>query len=257
MGIVVVALYPIFLSASPNTLLAHSYRKISVNLIDTLASNFPENNNPIYRRRRFSQLSGQVINTTLESNAFIRVVLRNKITGSQQETIADTDGKFQFDLESNADYSLTAIKTVAATSEKSYRKSAFHFFSFGPKMLKVGDIITLDNIQYGPDKFSILPRSLKELDRIINTMKKTPSLHFEIGVHTDSRGNADLNNYISQKRAQAVMDYFVAQGILKSRLKPKGYGETQLFNECGDEVLCTEAEHRRNQRIEFKVLIVK
>lgn len=181
----------------------------------------------------------------------------NKATGAQQETIADLDGKFNFDLEGNSDYSLTALKTITETSKRNFRKSGFPFFSFGPKMLKVGDVITLDNIHYGQDKFSILPRSLKELDRMVNTMKKIPSLHFEIGVHTDSRGNAELNNYISQRRAQSIMDYFVSQGILKSRLRPKGYGETLLLNECHDEMLCTEAEHRRNQRVEFKVLIVK
>lgn len=229
----------------------------SCNSVDTLASSFPEKNHPSKQKKRLSRLAGRVVNLTVERDAFIRVVLKNKVTGALIETIADADGQFNFDLESNSEYSLTAIKTSAASSEKSLRKSAFHFFSFGPKMLKVGDIITLDNILYSSDKFSILPRSTKELDRLVNTMKKTPSLHFEIGVHTDSRGNAELNNYLSQKRAQSIMDYFLAQGILKSRLKPKGYGETELLNECRDEVLCTEAEHRRNQRVEFKVLLVK
>jgi outer membrane protein OmpA-like peptidoglycan-associated protein len=224
---------------------------------DSLAIHAPDNAATAHHPKRFSRLAGRIINPTVESNAFIRVVLKNKTTGTLQETIADAEGKFHFDLETNADYTVTAVKTLAVTSEKNFRKPAFRLLPLGPKMLQIGDVITLDNLQYGPDKFSLLPRSTKELDRLVNTMKKIPSLHFEIGVHTDSRGNADFNNYLSQKRAQSIMDYFVSQGILKSRLKPKGYGETQLLNECHDEVLCTEAEHQRNQRVEFKVLLVK
>jgi outer membrane protein OmpA-like peptidoglycan-associated protein len=43
-------------------------------------------------------------------------------------------------------------------------------------------------------------------------------------------------------------------GIDKLRLTPKGYGETELVNECKDNVPCSEAQHQKNRRSEFIIL---
>lgn len=122
--------------------------------------------------------------------------------------------------------------------------------------IEPGDIIRIDNLRFDSQQQTVIPQSARSLERIIATLKVFPSLSFEIGAHTDSRGDAESNRAISQKQAQAVIDYLVVKGIAKSRLKAKGYGESSLLNGCRDGVLCTEAEHRRNQRIEFKVLTI-
>jgi outer membrane protein OmpA-like peptidoglycan-associated protein len=46
----------------------------------------------------------------------------------------------------------------------------------------------------------------------------------------------------------------VSQGIDRSRITGKGYGETVLLNECADGVNCTEAQHSINRRTEMKVI---
>ena len=85
-------------------------------------------------------------------------------------------------------------------------------------------------------------------------MKNNPTLRFEISSHTDSRLEDKYNMWLSQKRADSVMEYFVQKGISKERLEAKGYGETQLLNHCANEVICTDKEHLVNRRTEFIIL---
>jgi outer membrane protein OmpA-like peptidoglycan-associated protein len=62
---------------------------------------------------------------------------------------------------------------------------------------------------------------------------------------------------LSQKRAQEVEKYILSKGISKQRIKAIGKGETEPLNECSDGVQCTEAEHQRNRRTEFKILTIE
>jgi outer membrane protein OmpA-like peptidoglycan-associated protein len=51
-----------------------------------------------------------------------------------------------------------------------------------------------------------------------------------------------------------VVDYLITKGIETERLIAKGYGETKLLNNCGNDVKCTEEEHQRNRRTTFRVV---
>ncbi len=51
-----------------------------------------------------------------------------------------------------------------------------------------------------------------------------------------------------------LLNYLFSKGISPDRISGKGYGETQLINECTDEVKCTETQYQLNRRPEFKVI---
>ncbi len=76
----------------------------------------------------------------------------------------------------------------------------------------------------------------------------------EIASHTDSRSSHEFNQNLSERRAQAVVNYLMTKGINPSILVAKGYGETRLTNRCADGVTCTEREHLANRRTEFRVI---
>ena len=84
-------------------------------------------------------------------------------------------------------------------------------------------------------------------------MNKNTSLFIEIGSHTDCRDKATNNMILSQKRAQATLNYIVNKGISPLRLSAKGYGETKPLNNCVDGVKCTEDNYQVNRRSEFIV----
>ncbi|WP_028890684.1 OmpA family protein [Tenacibaculum sp. 47A_GOM-205m] len=79
-------------------------------------------------------------------------------------------------------------------------------------------------------------------------------VQIELASHTDSRGSREANQDLSDRRAQAVVNYLISNGINPSQLVAKGYGESKLKNRCSDGVTCTEAEHRINRRTEFRVI---
>lgn len=102
---------------------------------------------------------------------------------------------------------------------------------------------------------TLTPEAKKVIDdKILALMLAKPYIRIEIASHTDSRGSDEANMALSQRRAEAVVNYLVSRGISRDRLVAKGYGETRLVNKCDDGVPCTEEEHKQNRRTEFRVL---
>ena len=64
------------------------------------------------------------------------------------------------------------------------------------------------------------------------------------------------NRSLSQRRAEATVEYITAQGISADRLQAKGFGESNPVNKCSDGVKCPEEEHQANRRSEFIVSFV-
>lgn len=89
---------------------------------------------------------------------------------------------------------------------------------------------------------------------LFNLMTTKPYVRIEINSHTDARASDDFNLDLSKRRARAVVDYLVSKGIKRSRLEYNGFGETQPANHCTNGVDCTEEEHAKNRRTEFRVL---
>ncbi|MCC7303649.1 MAG: OmpA family protein [Bacteroidia bacterium] len=118
---------------------------------------------------------------------------------------------------------------------------------------KKDTITIIENIYYEYDKWDLLPEARIVLDKVVQVMKMNPGITIEIYAHTDSRSSTDYNQKLSEKRAKAAADYIASKGIDKKRLTSKGMGEQKVLNKCKDGVECTEDEHAKNRRTEFKI----
>lgn len=125
---------------------------------------------------------------------------------------------------------------------------------FEGKPLKKGEVIVVKDIYYDYDKSNIRSDASIGLIRLADIMLKYPSLEVELSSHTDSRGKAEYNENLSQRRANEAITYLVSRGIDVKRLIAKGYGERQLTNRCADGINCKEEEHQKNRRTEVKIL---
>ncbi|KGO87201.1 OmpA family protein [Flavobacterium suncheonense] len=121
----------------------------------------------------------------------------------------------------------------------------------GTDLAKIFDISI---IYFDLDKWNIRPDAAVDLEKIIAVMKQYPNMKVDIRSHTDSRQTHKYNERLSDRRAKSTLEYMVKNGIERSRLSAKGFGETQLVNGCSDGVPCSEAEHQKNRRSEFIIL---
>lgn len=124
------------------------------------------------------------------------------------------------------------------------------------KNKKLGDksLAFVLNVYYETARTSVKEESVEELMKLLKLLEENPTLIVEIGAHTDSRGSDDYNKDLSQRRAENVVKYLVSQGIEEKRLIAKGYGESQLINDCDDSKECEESEHQINRRTEFQIV---
>ncbi|QJW91434.1 OmpA family protein [Spirosoma taeanense] len=226
-------------------------------LTDTLAEE-PTDTGPLTSSRIRGVVVSERDHRPLEG---VTVRLRNECDRSQREYVTRADGRYYFDLIEGCDYTLTASKPTFGTNTNRIRRLPKRAkpkeLSADLRMLSVGDVVTIDNIYYDLDQYSLRSGATRELDRLVATMRKYPSLVIEIRSHTDSRGEAAHNKTLSTYRARAVADYLASKGISRRRMVAIGMGESQLVNNCTDGVICTDAEHQRNRRTEFKVVSIK
>ena len=86
------------------------------------------------------------------------------------------------------------------------------------------------------------------LERVVEILTHNPELQIEIQAHTDSKGTAEINQALSDDRADSVKNYLVENGIDSTRLVAIGYGETRpkVTND-------TVVGRAQNRRVEFRL----
>jgi OOP family OmpA-OmpF porin len=99
------------------------------------------------------------------------------------------------------------------------------------------------------NKSVLLPNAYVVLDSLVSTMMKHHEYKWEIGGYTDGIGSVNYNIKLSQRRAQAVVDYLVSKGVKNNKLKVTGYGKANPIatNE-------TPEGRSMNRRVEIKVI---
>ena len=178
--------------------------------------------------------------------------------GSTQMVITDPAGKYKFALKKDVNYQLSASKyrffgDVAETSTYGYKESKDFELNFRLNPIPLKEII-IKGILYDLASADLKPESIERLDTIAKTLSDNPTFVIEIASHTDSRADSTYNNELSLRRAQSVVNYLVSKGIETERLRPRGYGESKLLNECKDGVSCPEEMHALNRRTTFSII---
>ncbi len=183
------------------------------------------------------------------------------LTDAQGNVLAtittDAGGRYSFPLMPELDYRLLverpgyfkqSVRLTTKGQPNGVLRNDIRLFP-----LKVNTVVRLENILYDYNKWDIRPDAALELDKLVETLRDNPSVRIELSSHTDCRGNDAYNLTLSQKRAKSAVDYIISKGIEKARVASKGYGKTKPTESCACEK-CSEEQHQRNRRTEFKVL---
>ncbi|HEX6996675.1 MAG TPA: OmpA family protein [Gammaproteobacteria bacterium] len=109
--------------------------------------------------------------------------------------------------------------------------------------------LRLEGVTFEFNSARLTPEATATLRAVAEALRGEPDLRAEIAGHTDSSGADEYNLRLSQQRADAVLTFLANEGIDRTRLVARGYGETQPVADNS-----TEAGRARNRRVEFRVL---
>ncbi|SPN73895.1 15 kDa peptidoglycan-associated lipoprotein,peptidoglycan-associated outer membrane lipoprotein,Outer membrane protein and related peptidoglycan-associated (lipo)proteins,peptidoglycan-associated lipoprotein,OmpA family [Chlamydia serpentis] len=117
------------------------------------------------------------------------------------------------------------------------------------KQYRASHTATFRNITFATDSYTIKgEENLAILTSLVHYMKKTPKATLYIEGHTDERGAASYNLALGARRANAIKEYLVKQGISSDRLSTISYGKEQPLNTGHNELAW-----QQNRRTEFKI----
>ena len=194
------------------------------------------------------------------------VTLYNQNSEVIASTVSDTEGNFK--LKGNCrkgDFSIVAKKD-------DYENDMAKFHNEGQEPISPMELLLLKietgapigsdlikHLEIAPIYFNLDKSYIREdakiiLAKIIAYMEEYPDAKIQVGSHTDSRASDNYNQRLSQRRAEATVAYIIKNGIDASRITGVGYGESQLMNDCKNNVNCPEKKHQENRRSEFIVV---
>jgi outer membrane protein OmpA-like peptidoglycan-associated protein/tetratricopeptide (TPR) repeat protein len=196
-----------------------------------------------------------------------RVTLSDANYKVLQEVLSDKGGEFNFGkVDCGTKYYIktekpeyNTLETATITQEESGKSFVSVELEKTQKSVQTGDDLAkafdIKIIYFDLDKSFIRPDAAVELAKILDVMEQNPTMEIDVRSHTDCRQIAKYNRTLSDRRAKSTIMWLVEKGIAKSRLTGKGYGESQLVNDCGceptNESNCTEEQHQANRRSEF------
>jgi outer membrane protein OmpA-like peptidoglycan-associated protein/tetratricopeptide (TPR) repeat protein len=187
------------------------------------------------------------------------VSLMDEVNKLVDSAIVGLDASFSFTADCGKQYALRVMKNQYTSNEEIVKIPSETGNIMVPVRLKLigcppndlGCRLSLEPIYFGFDRFNIRPNAKIELAKILAAMLEYKELNIHIESHTDARGEDLYNELLSEKRAQATLNWLVDQGIDRKRLSAKGYGEKQLINECFNGIKCSEEEYQLNRRSMF------
>ncbi|WP_372748998.1 OmpA family protein [Litorivivens sp.] len=109
-------------------------------------------------------------------------------------------------------------------------------------------VVRLQGITFKSGSADLTGDSVESLTDIASFLKNQPEIRLEIAGHTDSSGGARFNMDLSQKRADSVKSFLVRAGIDASRMRTRGYGETDPVATNS-----TASGRAMNRRVEFRI----
>jgi outer membrane protein OmpA-like peptidoglycan-associated protein len=111
-----------------------------------------------------------------------------------------------------------------------------------------GLIVTLGDVLFEVDRAELKPGSARSLSELVAVLSENPGATVAIEGHTDSTGSREHNLTLSQRRAETVRSFLIAQGIEASRITAKGMGPDYPVASNND-----GAGRQQNRRVELVI----
>lgn len=160
------------------------------------------------------------------------------------------DGSFDFELMDGSHYAMLIQSPDAFSVEKRFELKGDTVMTMLTNSIDYKLPLIFKNIEFEASKSGIRPAMQPTLDRITLFLVDHPTYRLSIAGHTDGRGDPEVNEKLSQDRAEEIRRYIERKGKLgPNRIESFGYGSSKPIK---DEL--TEADARINRRVEFRLI---
>ena len=227
--------------------------------MDSIASPVSDNSGAepiVVEEKSLTVFKGKVIDAITKDpvEAAIEIILNE--TGKTYTSLHSNSatGKFLLSLPAGANYGISVVADGYLFHSENFdlpKGDGFNSVTkdIELKNIKVGSNITLRNVFFDTGKWEVKADSYSELERLVTLLNDVSALKIEISGHTDNVGSISFNELLSQKRADAVVNYLLANGVDEKRLSAKGYVQSKPV----DSNETTEGR-AANRRTEFEII---
>ena len=120
--------------------------------------------------------------------------------------------------------------------------------------LNTGDVLSINSVMFVYDQVKLIEESQPELNKIVRYMNEYKDAKLLINGHTDSRGEASYNYWLSSARANKIRNYLRKAGVSYSRMETHGYGESKpIADNQNSDGSDNPSGRQKNRRVEFIV----
>jgi peptidoglycan-associated lipoprotein len=163
-----------------------------------------------------------------------KISLRTDEDGNYDTVILAEKASYEITVTNREAYYFDAEDAPRKITTEGLKKSKVFIedFCLKPQL----DFAKVLPIFYRLDKADIDPPAAAVLkDSLLPLLLKYPAIRIELGSHTDCRSSYAYNVSLSQRRADSAVHFLVKNGVDPRRILAKGYGESQLINDCSCE----------------------
>lgn len=175
-------------------------------------------------------------------------IIASEPTNQSGEVVYDVNCNMTYKLQvSKSNYEVASLATTTVPGEQKVT------LDLEPSEVIITDTeVILKPIYFDFNKSHITEQGARELDKLVNVMKKNPTMTILVKSHTDTKGSAAYNLKLSEQRAQSTVQYLISKGIPSERVSGKGFGFSQPKIDCKSN--CTEEQDSQNRRSEFMIV---
>ncbi len=221
-----------------------------------------------FERRCGQDLLGQVVSNMGIPIEHVAVFVFDESETELAQTTTNENGQYRFDIELDCSKQYVVKTFRPGYKQKSKRFDTPNENQFVNNVLMQLQVknnliveengqlkIKIEKIFFDFNKSDIRQDAAFELGKVVSVMNEYPDMVIRIEAHTDSRGDDNYNEKLSDLRAKATREFILSKGIAPERISSAiGYGEKRLLNDCTNLTDCSDNKHDTNRRSEFIIM---
>ncbi len=183
----------------------------------------------------------------------VRVIITDQETQLSETIETAPNGTYSFIIEPGKNYTLRAEKDRYISDSLQINTHSIGKGVITNDFVLEEEYIEKQVVFFDYNEYELRPDALPILKKFADILKRYPNDWLVIGAHADARGTVEYNQELSEKRAEAVVEYFITRGVSREKIIATGFGEGLIINRCVDGVNCREEDHSKNRRADIAV----